>query len=96
MTVDRDDLPWRFVVPMPDASLSGEVERGAELVFQVGYPPRLGKPMLVEHRATGRRYVRLYAEGPHGWRAIATSTTFLSFERGEEEVDILATMRWRD
>jgi hypothetical protein len=93
-TMKSDRLPPQFRVAMPDEALDG-LPAGTILLFSCEEKPTIGAGVLVED-ATGRRYVRRYAEGTGGrWLAQATRSAYLTLDSERDGLKLLAVMTGR-
>lgn len=86
------EFPGSFVVAMPDDALAPNVPRGTRLIFEPDAEPVPLRGVLVQD-ATGRRYIRRYAEAPGGaWRAEALREGYVSLESERDGLALLAVM----
>lgn len=93
-TMKSERLPPQFRVAMPDEALEG-LPAGTILLFSCEEMPTIGSGVLVED-ATGRRYVRRYAEGNGGrWVAQATRSAYITLDSERDGLKLLAVMTGR-
>jgi len=93
--MQADELPDRFVLPMPDAALHPKIVKGTELIFSRATPPAPGLGVLVQDQG-GRRYIRRYAEGLGGaWVAQAINGAYATLESDRDGLQLLAVMTGR-
>lgn len=78
-------LPSSFTVPMPDASMSGSIEKGTLLYFEAGSEAEPGQGVIVQDRH-GDRHIRRFKKGS-GTKFIAEATNRDAFEPLDSERD---------
>jgi transcriptional regulator with XRE-family HTH domain len=78
-------LPSSFTIPMPDASMSGSIEKGTLLYFEAGSNAEPGQGVIVQDRH-GERHIRRFKKGS-GEKFIAEATNRDAFEPLDSERD---------
>lgn len=91
----KTELPQRFRCEVPDdalwSSTEGGTAKGTPVVFaRTDMHPAPGVGILVED-LKGRRFVRIYRQGPAGqWLAAARNGNYLSLESERDGLKLLA------
>lgn len=86
------ELPSRFKLAVPDDALAPTTPKGVILIFSTELRPAVGTGVLVQDE-TGRRYIRMFAEGPGGtWIAAARAEGYLSLDSRQHQLRILAVV----
>ncbi len=90
-----DSVPARFVLAMPDESMSPTTPQGTILVFDRDCPPIPGHGVLVRD-AHGIHYIRRYQQASAGrWQAHAANPAYATLQSDHDDLTIVAVVTGR-
>lgn len=90
-----DRVPSRFVLPMPDESMSPTTPQGTLLVLERDTPPTPGHGVLIRD-AHGIHYIRRYQQASAGrWQAQAANPAYATLQNDQDSLTIVAVVTGR-
>lgn len=90
-----DSVPSRFVLAMPDGSMSPTTPQGTLLVLERDTPPTPGHGVLVRD-AHGIHYIRRYQQASAGrWQAQAANQAYATLQSDQDGLVIVAVVTGR-